>query len=197
MGTNIARLVLENQVMRQWSAHNILLLWGWSGFRLGFSCLLREDNVVWSVGERIEPSRSQRPGFPSLPLPRQRFEEINTLASAMLQDEDWINYRLHWAAAQSHGPALKKSIDTPSILHPQEDWILSNSISKESSLSTISPPYISFIFMLMQKINKYVLFETCQNSFQVFPGLASNSLLGFRFWVKENVWLDRLNRICV
>lgn len=133
---------LGYQVVRQWSAHNILLHWGWSGFRLGFSCLLQEDNVVWSVGERIEPSRSQRPGFPSLPLPRQRFEEINTLASAMLQDEDWINYRLHRAAAQSHGPALKKSIDTPSVLCPQKDWILSNSIGNESSVSTPFPYFL-------------------------------------------------------
>ncbi|TNN47656.1 hypothetical protein EYF80_042146 [Liparis tanakae] len=38
--------------------------------------------------ERIEPSCSQRPGFPSPPLPRQRFEEINTLALAAIQAED-------------------------------------------------------------------------------------------------------------
>lgn len=58
------------------------------GFWASFSCLLREDNILHDVGERIEPSCSQRPGFRSLPLPRQRFEEINTLASALIQAED-------------------------------------------------------------------------------------------------------------
>jgi len=38
--------------------------------------------------EIIEPSCSRRPGFPSPPLPRQRFEEINTLALAAIQAED-------------------------------------------------------------------------------------------------------------
>lgn len=44
--------------------------------------------MLRDVGERTEPSYSQRPGFPSLPLPRKRFEEINTLALTLIQAED-------------------------------------------------------------------------------------------------------------
>lgn len=131
------------QVVRHWRAHNTLLHGGWSGFRLGFWCLLREDNVVWSVGERTEPSRSQRPGFPSPPLARQRFGEIIALASATLQDEDWINYRLHWGCCTvTWSSAGRKSTDTPSVLRLQQDWILSNSIGKESSVSTLFPYFL-------------------------------------------------------
>lgn len=95
---------------------------------VSFSCLPKEDNMLWVVGDRIEPSCSQRPGFPSLPLPRQRFEEINTLALAQIQARDWINYRIRWAAVHSHGVALKyPSIPPPIRLEPiqlSQRWML-------------------------------------------------------------------------
>lgn len=66
---------------------------------------------VWE--ERIEPSCSQRPGFPSPSLPRQRFEEINALALAVIQAEDWINYRL----LLGRGAVTWSSIEMPPTSH--------------------------------------------------------------------------------
>ena len=72
-------------VQRLETADLILIYRIGSGECSGARC---EDNLLGDVGERIEPSYSQRPGFPSLLLPRKRFEEINTLALAPIQAED-------------------------------------------------------------------------------------------------------------
>ena len=73
--------------MLQWleTADLILLYRIACGECWGAGC---EGNLPGDVGERIEPSYSQRPGFPSLLLPRKRFEEISTLALAPIQAED-------------------------------------------------------------------------------------------------------------
>lgn len=96
------------------------------------------------------------------------------------------------AAAQSHGPALKDSIDTPSILHPQKHWIPSISIR---NLPFPLFFHTSVVFILIKRLNKYVSIESSQIPFQIFPVFGLFSALA-SVLLQENLQPDWREHVC-